>query len=289
MHKSALLLFSFFALCTQLAAQKITGRLRFEQNKTLTIKMDMKTTIAQQAGGQAIDFTVTGSAIHSFKATNTTDDNTTLHHELQRIAFDFDGMGQKVSYDPDNKKKHGMFGQQFNELLEKKYDVIIDPAGKTLRAIPEKIELTKQDERMVIITNMLKDLTGVVYPPAKGSASFFSVLPGYEVGIGDSWTETLNTDSVKSTTVSTLSSLTDSTVIVSFKTNATVDMRSQMMGMEAATHLTNVITGTITLDRQTGIIREKTSVTDSHGSTEVMGTTLPLTGKTTITIRVEKE
>ena len=241
--------------------------------------------MAQQAGGQAIDFSTTGSATHSFRVTNTTDDNTTLHHEVQRIGFSFDGMGQKVNYDTDHKKKSPL-SQQFDELLGKKYDMIIDPAGKTLRAIPEKIELGKQDDRMMIITNMLKDLTGVVYPPAKGSASFFSVLPAGETGIGDSWTETVNTDTEKATTVSTLSAITDSTIVVDFKTNSVVSIKAEMMGMETKTSLTNTTTGQIILDKKTGIIRERTSVTDTNGNTEVMGSTLPLTGKTTITMRV---
>lgn len=274
-------------------AQKVTGRLQFEQGKTLTVTMDLKSTVAQQAGGQAIDFTTTGSALHSFRVTNTTDDNTTLHHTLQRIAFAFDGMGQKVGYDTDHKSKKGdrqdMFSKPFEEMLGKKYDIVIDPTGKTLRAIPEKIELSGQDERAKIITNMLKDLTGIVYPPAKGSPSFFSVLPEGEIGTGDSWTTQTNTDTEKGTTVSTVSVITDSTIVVDFKTDAVLNLRSEMMGMETKTSLKNITTGKIILDRKTGLIRERSSVTDSNGNTEAMGATLPLTGKTTITIRVRQD
>lgn len=290
MHKPLLFLSFLSALSAQLSGQIVSGRLHFDQGKTLTITVELKSTIAQQAGGQAIDFSTNGTAVHSFTVTNVTDDNTTLHHRLQRIAFEFDGMGQKISFDPDKKnRQQDLFGKQFDEILAKKYDVVIDPAGTTLMAIPEKVELTKQDERLVIITNMLKDLTSVIYPPKKGTASFFRILPGYEAGIGDSWTDTVDTEQERSVTVNTLSAITDSTIVVDFKTSSVISIQSEMMGMQAKTNLSNTGTGKIILDRATGIIREKTSVTDSNGSTEVMGSVLPLTGKTTITMRVKQD
>lgn len=272
-----------------LLSQKISGHPRFSQGKTLTIRAEIKNTIAQQAGGQAIDFSVNGMVAHAYTVTNTTDETTTLHHKLQRLSFEFDGMGQEKSFDSDNPKdRQGPLGKQFDEILGKQYDIIIDSSGKTLMTIPEKIELSKEDERMVIITNMLKDLTNTVYPPKKGNASFFSVLPAREISVGDSWTETVDTDTEQSTTINTLAAITDSVITVTFKTKATLVIHSQMMGVEAKTNLENMTTGFILLDKATGIIREKSSTTDSNGSTEAMGTLMPITGKTTTRITVQQ-
>ncbi|MBK8310289.1 MAG: hypothetical protein IPL04_04665 [Chitinophagaceae bacterium] len=66
--------------------------------------MKTNSTISQQAMGQSIDFKVDASANHSYAATNATDDNTTLRHEVQKINFAFDGMGQKQKFDSDNEK-----------------------------------------------------------------------------------------------------------------------------------------------------------------------------------------
>jgi hypothetical protein len=48
-------------------------------------------------------------------------------------------------------------------------------------------------------------------------------------------------------------------------------------------------TGKIILDKITGIVKEKIINTESNGNTEAMGGTVPVTGKTTITIRVKPE
>jgi hypothetical protein len=85
-------------------SQKITGNLRFGQGQTLAVTMTVKTTIAQQAMGQAIDFNVDAGADHSYTVTNTTEENTTLNHGVQHVTFSFDGMGFKVSFDSNKEK-----------------------------------------------------------------------------------------------------------------------------------------------------------------------------------------
>ncbi|MEQ1678403.1 MAG: hypothetical protein ABL876_17035, partial [Chitinophagaceae bacterium] len=62
--------------------QQVAGKLKFEQGQTFEITLQIKTTIAQEAGGQAIDFNVDASGTHSYKVTNVTPDNTTLHHQV---------------------------------------------------------------------------------------------------------------------------------------------------------------------------------------------------------------
>lgn len=268
--------------------QKISGNLRFEQGQRLLITVEVTNTIAQQAMGQAIDFIANGKATHSYTVTNATSGNSTLHHAIQGLVFRFEGMGQKRSFDSDNAKDmSGPFGKYAREILSKSYDMIIDSTGKTLLSRPEKIEMTKQDERLVIITDMLKDLTSMMYPPAKGSNSFFGILPATAVGIGDTWNESINTANEKSTTVNTLSAITDSTIVIDSKTTSTTITKTEIMGMQVMTNMNNVANGTIIVDKVTGIIREKTSTIESNGTTEAMGSTTPITAKTTIHLLVE--
>src|SRR5690349_13029697 len=126
-------LISSLLLVSSVLGQKASGKLKFQQGQNLEVNMDVKTSFAQQIMGQAIDFHVTGAAKHNYKVTNTTDDNSTLRHEMKRINFLFDGMGQKISFDSDiQKDRDGSIGKPMKELLEKKYDVIIDPNGKVL-------------------------------------------------------------------------------------------------------------------------------------------------------------
>lgn len=284
--------FSLFTLIAVFSAmtclsQKISGNLTFQQGQILAITTEVKSTVSQEAMGQAIDFTADGTAMHSYKVTNATDDNNTLHHEVKRVTFNFDGMGQKRSFDSENKKDmDGQFGPIIKDILTKSFDLIIDTAGKVLLVKPEKSELSKADDRLAIVMNMLKDVTNVVYPPKKNEASFFKILPDKDVGLNESWTEAMEDSTGKFNTVYTLSGITDSTLVVDLKGNSVTTTKAEMMGQQIITTMNNTFTGKIILDRITGIIREKTIATESNGTTEAMGGTLPVTSKTNVTIRV---
>jgi hypothetical protein len=281
--------YSFLVLftATQLHAQKVLGKISLQQGDTIDISMQLRNSITQQAGGQAIDFTIDGTAAHYYVVTNATVDNNTLHHQLKQLTFKFDGMGQKMSFNSDNPKDmKGQMGKPVREMLDKNYDMIIDPSGKVLLVKPEKMESAVVDERMMVIANMLKDLTTVVYPPEKNTSSFFKILPDREVGVGDTWEETTNSATEKSSTLYTLTAIGESTITVDFKTRSETSMKSQMMGIDASTAMTSVITGTILLDKTTGVIREKKSTAESNGKVDAMGMSMPVTAKTSMEIQV---
>ncbi len=287
MNKLPTLLLLSCSLATGLHAQKVSGKLSFQQGGTLVINMSQKSTMAQQAMGQTIDFKTNATVIHTYKVTNATPDNSTLHHEIKKLAFDFDGMGAKRAFDSDNKKDmSGEFGKPISQILEKTFDIIVDGSGKTLLARPEKVELAQADGRVSVIVNTLKDMTDLVRPPAKGSNSFFKVLPDYEVGVGDTWTDSLFTETERSATINTLSAITDSTIVVDFKTSSVTTNTLEVMGSEAISRQNILSTGKIILDRQTGLIKEKITNSESNGSTEFMGTPMPTTGKMTVHITV---
>lgn len=285
------LLFLFLSLLLSGASfsQKVSSKLKFEQGQVFEISLQMKTTVAQQAMGQAIDFTVDATGNHVYKVTNTTDENSTLNHAVQRVLFTFDGMGQKRNFDSNNEKDlSGQFGKPVKELLEKKYDMVIDAGGKTLMVLPEKVELSQNDPRMQIITNMMKEVFNLVHPPKKGTASFFKVLPDSAVGKAEPWTESYPIDNGKMDAAYSISDINDSTIVVDFATSSSTVTKAEMMGSEVTTTMNNKSTGKIILDRVTGILKEKTETTESTGNSETSFGTLPVTSKTTSTITVKK-
>ena len=280
---SSVLFISIFSF-----SQKVSGKLKFEQGQTFDVVVQVKNTIAQQAMGQALDFNVDAAGYHSYKITNATEENNTLNHSVQQITFKFDGMGQKKSFDSKNEKDlNGQFGGPIKDVLTKKYDIIVDPTGKTMMAIPEKITLAQGDSRLAIVTTMLKDVLDIVQPPQKGKASFFKILPDNEVGKGDTWTESSLTENGKFDAAYTLSDITDSTIVVDFVSSSATISKAEMMGSEMTTRMNNKSTGKIILDKTTGILKEKTVTTDSTGNTESSFGTMPVTSKTTTTIVVK--
>ncbi len=271
-------------------SQKLTGKLKFQQGQAFDIAMDVKSTISQEAMGQAIDFNVDGTAFHNYKVTNATADNNTLHHEAKRIKFSFEGMGQSRTFDSDNAKDmESPLGPPVKETLKQTFDMVVDPAGKVLMVNPEKMEAAQMDERMKFIFAMLNDVMDVVKPPQKGTASFFQVLPEKEVGQGDTWTEAQDTDAGKYSNTYTVNSITDSTIVVDLNgTSSTTSKVEIMAGMEITTTLNNKTTGQIVLDKNSGLIRRKTLTTESNGTTSGMGGETPITRKSTVTVNVKE-
>ena len=62
--------------------------------------------------------------------------------------------------------------------------------------------------------------------------------------------------------------------------------KSDFGGTETTTTMNHKTTGTIIVDKATGIVREKKLNTESTGSTEFMGNSMPLTSRTTTVISV---
>mgnify|MGYP001616586076 CR=1 FL=1 len=282
--------FLFFLLFTITASfsQKVSGKLLLDQGQILDITMQVKTSVVQQAGDQSIDFNVDATGNHSFKVTNSTEDNSTLHHQLQRSRFSFEGMGPKRSFDSNEEKDmNGPFGKPVKEMLEKTYEIIVDSNGITLITLPEKIQFAETDNQMAIINSLLKDIMEIVQPPQKGKASFFKVLPDSSTGKGSTWTESWENEHGKFAAAYALSDITDSTIIVDFAASSVTITSAIMMGTEISTTMNNKSTGKIILDKITRIIREKTMNTESNGTSESAFGNLPVTSKTTTTITVQ--
>ncbi len=288
MKNKFLLVFAFtFPIYT--FAQSVSAKLSFAKGDTINISMAVKSTIAQQAMGQSIDFTIDATGQHFYKVTNTNSESSTLQHQVKQIGFMFDGMGQKRKFDSNNEKDlNGNFGAPVKEILLKRYDMIIDSTGNTLMAIPESITLKETDSRMAIIANLIKDITAIVYPPKKGAASFFKILPSSGAKKGDTWTESSDTEPEKNYTNYTLVEITDSAFIIDFIGGSTTITTAEMMGNTTTTTLNNKSTGKIIADLKTGIILEKTIQTESIGSTETSFGNLPVTSNTTVVIKTSR-
>jgi hypothetical protein len=290
MNQRILVLFSLLFFQSSLQSQPLTSNLVFEQGQEFEITMQTKTTIAQQAMGQSIDFTINATGIHTYKVTNSTEDNTTLHHEVKKVLFAFDGMGQKRNFDSDDEKDmKGPFGKPIQEMKDKYYDMIIDTTGNVLMAFPEKIAITGSDNRIAMITNMMDEVLDIVQPPKKGTKSIFKVLPEKPINNGDSWTDTFQDENGQFNTTYTLTGITDSTILIDFTGTTVTIKRAEMMGNETITTMNSKLKGKIILDKSTRILREKMIDVEGTGNTETSFGTLPVTTKSTIHIMVKSK
>ncbi len=286
----ALLFFIFLFFNYALKGQVISGKLIFKEDQAFSIDMKISTVVTQQVMENAIDFTAHGTALHNYKVKDITPGNTTLHHQANKITFEFKGMGQERKFDSDNEQDMaGQFGQPVKEILSKTYDMTIDTNGKVIRIQPEKMEALRSDERLTIVLQMLNEIFEVVYPPQKGESSFFKIVPSGTVEKGERWTDSLQKENGKYIMHYSLSDITDTTLIIEFNSTAVSHTKAMMMGRETTTTINSTSTGKVIVDKSTGIVKEKLITTISNGTTEAMGGTLPMTAKTTIIILVKPD
>ena len=270
-----------------LSQTEITS-LKFDQGRKYDITLQVKSTIAQQAMGQAIDFSVDAIGDHRYTVTNATADNTTLHHDVNRLRFVFEGMGQKRSFDSnDENDMNGPFGKYAKEILSKSYDMIIDPQGQTLMAIPEKITIAETDARMAIIHRMLHDVVNMVYPPQKNTPGFFQLFPNEPLAVGLTWTRSADDSTGRIQEIYKIAEMKDSTIEIDYSAESVTITKAEMMGNETITTMNNKSTGKIIVDGFTKILLEKNIRTESNGNSEAPFGTIPVTSKSEIIIRVK--
>ncbi len=272
-----------------LNAQKINSRIRMEQGAVYEVQTEVTNLLAQQVNGMSFDFNLDGSSVSQYAVTNTTDENISLRHSLQRIHFLFDGMGSKQSFDSDKPKDlEREFARPLRDMLAKSYDMIVDSLGKTLLVLSPSAAPSQGDDQYRLISSMMGELGAMATPPKKGEPTVFMAWPGGEMAVGESWTISSNAANDKYSTVYILREINDSIYRVEFSGTGTRRVENEMRGTSFVINLKTVTQGEMIVDRDTGIIREKTSTIESTGSSELMGSSTPVTGKTTMHVKVRK-
>ena len=257
-----LMLLSFFA-----QAQKVAGKIVFQPGQVLTVNMKSSTTNLVSAMGQELEMKTEVIADHQFKVTNTTDENHTLSHEINRVRFNSDGMGNTMSFDSQSEKDlNGQLGAPVKDLLSKKYNLVIDASGNTLMAMNEGASTGKAGAEAGMLAQFVSGLTELTQATKQGEASFFKVLPATEVGVGDAWTNTIDRNGTKIEEAYSIAEINENFITLNYLSKSNSTTVQENMGMEVTITMKNKSEGKIKVDRKSGILKEKTITTTATGT-----------------------
>ena len=199
-----------------------------------------------------------------------------------------DGMGQTQKFDSDKKEDlDGQMGGPVKDILMKSYEMTIDQSGKVISVKEDTTQTKKQGDEADMVGNILSKLGSALDAPAPGEASFFKILPSKELKKGDAWLDSTDSPGGKEFIHYTLSDITPSEIVLDYTSNSNTDAKSEMMGMEATTHMVNNSKGKITIDRASGILKNKTAETESNGTVDIMSQSVPIKTKTNLTMNVK--
>jgi hypothetical protein len=292
MKKSAFLIIAIAVIISQGYGQKVSGKLNFKKGEKIEASSITKSLISQEAMGQKIEFNVQRDITEVYEIVDVNAGMATMNHKIKRIALNMEGMGQSQSFDTD--KKDSMEGKPVSPLqdaLSKKYEATIDKQG-TITAVKN---ITEDSSKVAepgsdMVVNLLKLLGPTIQLPAqpvKGDASLFKILPLKDLSKNESWTDSTITSEGKEVTTYTLKDITQTDLLVDYTTQSNSSVKGDMMGMETTTTLVNKTKGNITIDKATGIIKQKIGTTESTGTVDMMGQSVPLTATSTTTINVK--
>jgi hypothetical protein len=263
-----------------------------KKGQKIEVSSTSKSLISQEAMGQKIEFNVERNITELFEIVDVKDNQSTLNHTIKRIALTIDGMGQTQSFDSDKKDTvEGKTVSPLQDALVKKYEATIDKLG-TISTIKNTTEVSSKaaETGSDMIVNLLKMLGPTIQlplQPVPGEATVFKILPAKDINKNESWSDSTITAEGKEFTTYTLKDITTTDILVDFTTQSTTSVKGDMMGMETTTNLVSKSKGNIIIDKSSGIIKQKTGNTESNGTVEMMGQSVPLAATSTTSINVK--
>lgn len=269
-------------------AQKVSANLKFTKGQQIQVQSQTKALGSQEAMGQTIEMNVTNDFTQVFEVVDATPQQTTLKLITRRVASSMEGMGQSMTMDSDKKEDlDGQMGPFLKDLLAKKYELVISNTGKIVasKEVTDSSATTAEGSEQVASAMSAMGMGSAA--PETGENSVFFTLPAKEVQKGDSWTDTSVVKGGREIGTYTIDEITPTEILINYTGTSTTNMKGEMMGMEMVTNLNNKITARITVDKASGLLKEKNLTTDSEGTVDVMGQSIPVTNKSTTLITVK--
>ena len=271
-----------------LAAQSYTPAVKLEAGKQYTVTTITKSNMTQEAMGQTMEIPIDATN----KATLTIKELSNKGYEstyiTDRVQFAANMMGQDMNYDSDKKDdKDSPMGKTMNKLVGKETSFVVNGAGNIIKETIVKQTQEKSDEEG---PDMMTGMMGMGMSEASTCPVFNLFVNNTELKIGDSFVDSSTVNdkdgSTKTSTTYILKEIKDGKSIFTLNGQVAISKKMEMQGMEMTTTTASKSTGDMIVDVATGLLNSKSIVTETTGSVDVQGMSIPITGKTTTTITV---
>ena len=284
-------LFFFAALTLSISstAQKVSNKLSFPKGQKLEIATAVNTLISQEMMGQTFDMKLNANITRLLDVEEATANSATIEHKVKRIQMDMDipMMGSKTFDSEKEADLKGEGGKVFEKALKNKYKMTVDGSGKVTAVKADDNNPKGKEENGDVMGGMIEQIGLGLDIPKVGDVTEFKILPSREVSKGESWTDSTSTKDEKIKTTYTIADVTDGEILVNYTAEGNAKIKQENMGTEVTVTKTDKASGKITLDRKTGLLKTRTDTIETTGTTEVMGQSMPMTGKTTKTTTVK--
>ena len=268
-------------LCS--SAQEASNRLTFVKGQKLEVVTN--TSVQAESMMGPASGTIAISDVHAVYTVAENAVSLTKLPKQMKIAFR--SGSQEIKVDSDNPNDlSGPLGEPVREIMGLKPEFTIDAEGKIVAVKKDPKSKESSPEAAGMMAMMMPGMNMAAVVPREGSASLFQVLPGRKVGIGDTWTDSLNAEGNKSITVYRVKEITEKEIILDFSGNGHSVTSQSLMGQTIQVSVNTKGNGTVILDKATGILKQKTVTSTSETSMNFGGQEMTSTAKTTAVTNV---
>lgn len=282
-------LFAALAFTAPAFAQKAGGKLKFPKGQKLEVVSEAKIISSVELMGQSMETTVNTMTSEMYDIEDANDNGAKIEHKVKRLTFNTEGgMAGSQSFDSEKESDmKGDVGKALEKTIKNKYTMQVDANGKVteVTADNKNPNPSSSDDEMSKMMSSQLGLNAEV--PKAGAKTIFAVLPAAGVAQGDTWTDTLTLNGRFSSTVYKVTSVSSSEILLDYTEDGTIKTTQEIMGQEAVINGTDKTTGTIVLDRSSGLLKKRTGTSERKATMEAQGMSIPVSAKTSFTITVK--
>ena len=269
-----------------LYAQEIPGKVVLQKGDIIKVTTDMTSSNTQSMmGGDPMEMKTNTNSYTELEVKEVLTDGYKMSQTMKKMKMDFDGFGQKTTYDSESKEKQdNPFVKQLAEKINMPEDIKLGFDGKLIE------EEANEDKKVSSKDGKRGGGRGGMRMMGMGTnssaESAFLVVPKDAVTKGG-WEESTEKDGLKTRRKYTMGAVmgTMATVTVQSQTKGDLDMNRG--GMPMTTKVNTLTEEMIMVNMSTGKVQMHTVNMTNNSKTIMNDKESPSTGKTTITTTVE--
>ncbi|MEO7766033.1 MAG: DUF6263 family protein [Ferruginibacter sp.] len=267
--------------CISAIAQSSPGKLVLSKGQKIQIDNNVNSVINQEMMGQSIEIKTDASMVHLLEVKDHKNNSYLVSSTLTKLTTNGSAMGQEMNFDSEKEEdRESETGKALISQLNVTKEAEFNEKAKVTRGVA-KDTAAKGGEVM----EMMNKFAGSNGDNSNGAIAAFEVIPAGKK-VGDSWSDSTITDAVKTYRNYTFKDLngSDASIVVTGK--QLTNMKIEQQGMEIHVSMEGIISEEGIVDIKTGLLKQRISVLDGTGTTEVMGQSIPskvkVTTKTTV-------
>lgn len=267
------------------AALLLTGTIAGAQSKKTEIKKldlkpgqkfqtdnTLKTTSSMEMMGQQMDINGTVTVIRLLEVKDKKEKAYDIACSITKMAANIDALGQ---YDSDKKDDTASaLAKLLKDQINNPVTIEMSDEGKV---IPHKKDDTKAGDNADGLAAMMKSL-GAGGDESMLIDDVFIAIPK-KLKANDTWSDSTIAEGQKTYKDYTVKSIQGDEAVITIGGKVLTNRKTENQGMEMTVTMDSKLTGEMTIDINTGLIKQRSLVTEGSGNLEMMGGEMPMTSK----------